>query len=84
VPWYYGVFKDKETGRKIRGSKFVKWPKPNESYFNEELYKAVKNKTKPLAIMASNCKAISRRLEMIKRLRNYIPVDIYGGCGNLK
>jgi hypothetical protein len=83
LPWNYGYFKDKDSGIIFKGSKFLKWPKPNETYFNEELFKTVKNKTKPLAMMASNCGAVSR-MEIINSLKNYISVDFYGRCGNLR
>ena len=42
------------------------------------------NKTKLVAWMASNCQDVSGRLQYVKELRKYIPVDVYGNCGTLK
>jgi alpha-1,3-fucosyltransferase len=39
------------------------------------------NKTKFSAIIVSNCNDNSKRLEYIKDLKKYIPVTIYGKCG---
>ena len=40
-------------------------------------------KSKLAAWVASNCKTTSRREVYVAELRKYIPVDIYGKCGNL-
>jgi alpha-1,3-fucosyltransferase len=41
-------------------------------------------KTKMAAWFVSHCNSqMSRRIEMIKKLQNYIQVDVYGACGNL-
>ncbi|KAL8622213.1 hypothetical protein ACOMHN_053015 [Nucella lapillus] len=45
---------------------------------------AMKNrKKKRVAWMVSHCSVPSHRAEYVERLRKIIPVDIYGGCGNL-
>ena len=42
-----------------------------------------KGKTKLVSWMVSNCKATSKRLEYVRELQKFIPVDIYGKCGLL-
>jgi alpha-1,3-fucosyltransferase len=43
-----------------------------------------KGKTKMAAWFVSHCNSqMSRRIEMVKILQNYIQVDVYGDCGNL-
>lgn len=42
----------------------------------------MKGKKKLIAWMASNCKTSSRREEYVRQLQKYIPIDIYGKCGN--
>ena len=41
-------------------------------------------KSKMVVWMVSNCKAQNGRLDYVRRLQRYIPVDIYGACGTLK
>ncbi len=41
------------------------------------------NKTRPVAWMATHCNTPSLRETYVRQLRKFIPVDIYGGCGNL-
>jgi alpha-1,3-fucosyltransferase len=40
------------------------------------------NNTRPVVWMASHCTTNSLRERYVKQLSKYIPVDIYGGCGN--
>ena len=40
------------------------------------------NKTRPIVWMASHCGTKSLRETYVKELSKFIPVDIYGGCGN--
>ena len=41
-------------------------------------------KNRFVAWIASNCKTLSKREIYIRKLRNYIPIDIYGNCGKTK
>ena len=43
----------------------------------------IKNRTKLVLWIVSNCRADSGRLEYAKLLAEYIPVDIVGRCGNM-
>lgn len=38
-------------------------------------------KMKMAAWFVSNCASHSRRMEMVRELKNYIDVDVYGDCG---
>ena len=44
----------------------------------------VKAKTKLAAQLVSNCHTAGRREDYVKELQNYMSVDVYGACGNLK
>ncbi|KAK4878324.1 hypothetical protein RN001_010830 [Aquatica leii] len=44
----------------------------------------VQNKTKLMAWFVSRCQTVSKRELIIKKLKEYIPVDVYGKCGSLK
>ncbi|XP_050397246.1 glycoprotein 3-alpha-L-fucosyltransferase A isoform X1 [Patella vulgata] len=50
-------------------------------FYNRDLNLLVKNKTKNIAWMVSNCYVDSKRWEFVKILQKYIKVDIYGECG---
>jgi alpha-1,3-fucosyltransferase len=41
------------------------------------------NKTSPVVWMASHCGTHSLRETYVRQLGKFIPVDVYGGCGNL-
>lgn len=45
----------------------------------------IQNKPKLIAWVVSNChtKGVKYRMNYVKELQHYIPVDIYGKCGNL-
>ncbi|CAG7724057.1 unnamed protein product [Allacma fusca] len=45
--------------------------------------KTIQKKRKLIAWIVSNCEAPSRRMELVNQLKKYIPVDVYGKCGNL-
>ena len=44
----------------------------------------VKNKSKGAAWYVSHCGTQSRREDLVKELKNFIQVDIYGACGDFK
>jgi len=41
----------------------------------------MRNKTKLVAWLVSNCMTYGRREKYVKKLQEFIPVDIYGKCG---
>lgn len=43
----------------------------------------IKKKKKLAAWFVSHCKTSGHRESLVKALRKYIPVDVYGACGNL-
>lgn len=54
----------------------TKYSMPTEEY--------LKNKTRSVAWVVSNCRTIpSRRNDLKNKLEKYIDVDVYGKCGNL-
>ncbi|XP_066974351.1 alpha-(1,3)-fucosyltransferase C-like isoform X2 [Macrobrachium rosenbergii] len=72
ILWRHGFVVPKEDARILPAS----WVIP-------PLMEAV-NRTRKLAVaLISNCGAESNRLQYIKRVQAYAPVDIYGRCGNL-
>lgn len=42
------------------------------------------NKTRTIAWFVSNCNADSKRQNLVNKMKEYIDVDIYGGCGDSK
>lgn len=48
------------------------------------LAKIFTQKSKKIAWFASNCKSNSRREELVSKIQQHIPVDIYGKCGTYK
>ena len=44
---------------------------------------SLKNKTKPIVWMVSNCATFSEREKYVKELRKFIPIDIFGSCGKM-
>ena len=42
----------------------------------------LENKTGMVAILVSHC--VSERMHWVKKLQEYMDVDVYGGCGTLK
>ncbi|KAB7505851.1 Alpha-(1,3)-fucosyltransferase C, partial [Armadillidium nasatum] len=56
----------------------------NVERLSDSLDSVMKTKNKMVAWFVSNCKVGSKRLEYVKELQMFIPVDIYGKCGPLK
>lgn len=88
VKWVYGSVYDKET--QVEMPRDPTWkgfpPKEVSPYvMHSDLPSIVANKTKMVAWFVSNCNQVqSRRMELAKGIGQYIPVDIYGKCGDLK
>ena len=38
-------------------------------------------KTKMAVLFVSNCRSFSKRMELVKELKKYVDVDVYGSCG---
>jgi len=51
-------------------------------YIKKNYSEIFERKTKYVAWIVSHCSAISDRDEYVRELQKYIPVDIYGKCGN--
>ena len=70
-------------------------PGPTAPRTSQELQKLIKethlpstmnysvNKTRPVVWMVSHCSTDSSRDTYVQELRRFIPVDVYGRCGNL-
>jgi len=56
----------------------------NEDKILSFLSATVKNKTKLVAWIVSNCDATSGRGRYVEELKKHIAIDIYGKCGSLK
>ena len=61
------------------------WPLPAASlkYRQQMKLDFMSGKDKMVAWLVSNCRTSSRREEYVRQLQKYIPIDIYGKCGNL-
>lgn len=75
--------------RDLYGGLIPKTPSPSRdelsSYpsFKPSSMDWLKNKTKLVAWLVSNCHTSIRREDYVAKLSRYVPVDIYGKCGNL-
>ncbi|XP_067658805.1 alpha-(1,3)-fucosyltransferase C-like isoform X1 [Haliotis asinina] len=58
---------------------FVLLPKPAADV--RDFRAITERKTKPVMWLVSHCNARSKRDDYVKKLQQYISVDIYGGCG---
>lgn len=48
---------------------------------DNETLQLVKAKNKTAAWLVSNCHTLSRRDHLVRKLKNFIDVDVYGACG---
>lgn len=53
-----------------------------DSYEEKDIKTIVSQKTKSVLWIASNCHTFSWREEYVKELQKYIPVDVFGECGD--
>jgi hypothetical protein len=78
----HGYILDKDTDMIISPTRDVKWMKPDENFFDQKLFNMIKNKTKSVAWIASNCNSRNSRMMFAEFLsKNSTKVDRYGGCG---
>ena len=54
-----------------------------KQYYGAKYQNFHKNKNKMMAWFVSSCSARSRRQEYFEELRAYVPIDVYGKCGNM-
>lgn len=84
ILWLYYTIVDKDTDHKIAPSLNVKWKKPDENFFDKNIFDFVRNKNKSMVVAISHCGAPSGRDTLIQDISQYFPIDIYGRCGNLR
>ena len=75
-------------GRVLPGPTAPKTPEETQKMIEETHLPSAKNyatnKTRPSVVwMASHCDTNSLRETYVRQLSKFIPVDVYGGCGNL-
>ncbi|CAD5219249.1 unnamed protein product [Bursaphelenchus xylophilus] len=51
--------------------------------FKADLLESVKSRTKGVYKVFSHCKTQSRRENLISEMQRYMPIDLYGKCGNM-
>nr|CAD7454069.1 unnamed protein product [Timema tahoe] len=81
IPYGFVTAGQKYPDAKSPNPVFTGWMVPN--YSRLEKIKKVSSKSKLVAWFVSNCYSQSRRISYVRELSKYIPVDIYGDCGNL-
>lgn len=59
---------------------YEKWVIRDDSIVISRNY--AKGKNNKVAIFVSNCETTNKRMQYVNELSKYIPVHIYGGCGN--
>ena len=74
-------------GRVLPGLTAPKTPEETQKMIEETHLPSAKNyatnKTRPVGWMVSHCDTNSLRETYARQLGKFIPVDVYGGCGNL-
>lgn len=79
--------------RRLSSSKLIKqWPpklkngqrSPKPAALMNQKYPQLANRTKLVAWFNSHCPTHSKREDYIKKLTEFVPVDIYGKCGPLE
>jgi hypothetical protein len=79
----FGYVLDIESKHKVAPSRTVRWKQYNSSIFSEYVQGLTLRKKKKDAVWyVSHCKASSMRDRIIKGLREYIDIDIFGKCYN--
>ena len=73
---------DEETDIPAAHGMAVKLPEPNPNALTE-VHEAVKEKTKMVLWIVSNCDSYNGRMEYARKLGQNIPLDIVGACGNI-
>ncbi|KAI4501569.1 hypothetical protein M0802_003446 [Mischocyttarus mexicanus] len=95
ILWTYGFVRDLKTNKIVAPSNHTIWYLPDNDDKSGELsstshlkdvttQKTFENKNKEIAWLVSNCPAKSGRWQYVKKLSQYINVDIYGQCGDSK
>ena len=87
IPRPYGWFQDKNkknSGAQVcyrppRGPEWKQRPSKNDQVHHPRLQKLA-NRPKKVAWLVSNCQTDSERELFVKRLQQYIEVDIFGAC----
>ncbi|XP_037932228.1 alpha-(1,3)-fucosyltransferase C-like [Teleopsis dalmanni] len=86
ILWSYSTIIDKETNIATAPALIPYWRKVDSEWTqnNKSLSIIINNKKKLIAWFVSNCRTYSKRERLVKELQKYIPVDIFGKCGDLK
>jgi hypothetical protein len=78
----FGDILDLHSNHKIAPSKTVRWMKHNASFFHEYIRGLAHQKTNGGAWFVSHCNALSMRDRVVKNLKQYVDIDIFGTCYN--
>ncbi|XP_069690390.1 alpha-(1,3)-fucosyltransferase C-like [Periplaneta americana] len=79
----YGFLAEKEYAPGESPEPFIPvWRQP--VFGKDDLTFNISGKTKLVAWFVSNCQTRSHREQYVAELSKFIPVDVYGNCGNLK
>ncbi|CAO1397377.1 unnamed protein product [Diamesa serratosioi] len=84
ILWNYKSVVEFKTGKIVAPSKTVIWKEPDDKFYDKDLIKLVKSKSKAAAWFVSHCNAFSNRDSFAKKLQDFMEVDIYGKCGTLQ
>lgn len=82
--WNYFQVVDIQTRIIVAPSKEVEWEEPDKNFTDKYLLNFVKEKSKDLVWIVSDCIPPSNRQFLIQEIQDYMNVDIYGKCGNLR
>ncbi|KAG5684835.1 hypothetical protein PVAND_014046 [Polypedilum vanderplanki] len=88
ILWSYARIFDIQTGQFIAPSKNANWQQPERvevttTATDKSLNSVFMKKSKEAAWMVSHCNVFSKREDLVRKLQQYIDIDIYGKCGTL-
>lgn len=82
--WSPKYFKNKRTGEIVAPSKDPHW-NYSEHIFNTNSFKKVlESKSFGIAWISTSCNVRSNQYKFVSKLREFIPVDVYGKCGEIQ
>lgn len=87
VLWSYVQLEDTGTGAVAGPAEGALWLKQRQqfrNYSSQRLLGLVRKKSKMAAQFVSHCGAISGRDRLVKAIRKFVQVDVYGDCGEME
>lgn len=82
--WSPKYLKNKRTGEIIAPSWDPHWNYSDTVFNSINFRKVLKSKAFGIAFISTSCDVNSNQYKFISKLREFIPVDVYGKCGEIQ